>query len=251
MQEELTVFSQEQGFASYLALGKVLGGWVVAEQGNREEGISQMRQNLAALADDRSRVGAARIIWQCSPRCMGKPGNPKRGVGYWRRDWLRETIPGKVLRSRAVSTQRGTHVMQSSVRSPESDVKNSPKSSVQSPGSENPSPQPLVPNTQAAEREAEVSFLKAIAIAKQQHAKSLELRATMSLARLWQQHGKQTKHTRCYPISTVGSPRGSRPPTCKGPRQCYKGYDNDSYRFGPQAQYEEEEVFTERTISKE
>jgi predicted ATPase len=41
------------------------------------------------------------------------------------------------------------------------------------------------------EQEAEECFLKAIEIAKKQQAKSLELRATTSLARLWQQQGKQ------------------------------------------------------------
>jgi predicted ATPase len=41
-------------------------------------------------------------------------------------------------------------------------------------------------NTQAAE----ACFLKAIDIARQQQAKSLELRATTSLARLWHQRGK-------------------------------------------------------------
>ena len=40
-------------------------------------------------------------------------------------------------------------------------------------------------------QEAEGYFLKAIAIAQKQQAKSLELRATVSLARLWQQQGKQ------------------------------------------------------------
>jgi predicted ATPase len=38
--------------------------------------------------------------------------------------------------------------------------------------------------------EAEGCFLRAIAIAQKQHAKSLELRAVMSLARLWQSQGK-------------------------------------------------------------
>jgi predicted ATPase len=41
--------------------------------------------------------------------------------------------------------------------------------------------------------EAEGYFLKAIAIAQHQQAKSFELRATMSLARLWQQHGKNAE----------------------------------------------------------
>jgi predicted ATPase len=38
--------------------------------------------------------------------------------------------------------------------------------------------------------EAEDCFLKALEIARKQQAKSLELRAVMSLARLWQQQGK-------------------------------------------------------------
>jgi predicted ATPase len=39
--------------------------------------------------------------------------------------------------------------------------------------------------------EAETCFRQALAIARRQQAKSLELRAAMSLARLWQQQGKR------------------------------------------------------------
>ncbi len=42
-------------------------------------------------------------------------------------------------------------------------------------------------------QEAEGYFLKAIEIARKQQAKSWELRATMSLARLWQQQGKKAE----------------------------------------------------------
>jgi hypothetical protein len=45
--------------------------------------------------------------------------------------------------------------------------------------------------TQAVAREAEGYFLKAIEIARRQGAKSLELRAVLSLARLWQQQGRK------------------------------------------------------------
>ena len=45
--------------------------------------------------------------------------------------------------------------------------------------------------TATAEADAEACFLQAIAIAQKQQAKSLELRAVMSIARLWQQQGKQ------------------------------------------------------------
>jgi predicted ATPase len=43
------------------------------------------------------------------------------------------------------------------------------------------------------EDEAEACFLKAIEIARQQQAKSLELRAVTSLSRLRQQQGKKTE----------------------------------------------------------
>ncbi len=43
------------------------------------------------------------------------------------------------------------------------------------------------------EEEAEACFHKAIAIAQKQEAKSWELRAATSLARLWQQQGKNAE----------------------------------------------------------
>ena len=43
------------------------------------------------------------------------------------------------------------------------------------------------------EEEAEACFQKAIEIARRQQAKSLELRAVMSLSRLWQQQGKKSE----------------------------------------------------------
>src|SRR5439155_15808593 len=64
------------------------------------------------------------------------------------------------------------------------------QSGVRSPESETPNPQHPTPST-TPEAEAEVCFLKAIEIAQRQQAKSLELRAVMSLSRLWQQQGKQ------------------------------------------------------------
>ena len=43
------------------------------------------------------------------------------------------------------------------------------------------------------EREAEECFRKAIEIARQQEARSFELRAVTSLSRLWKQHGKDAE----------------------------------------------------------
>src|SRR5262249_3447767 len=45
----------------------------------------------------------------------------------------------------------------------------------------------------SVQKEAEACFHKAIEIAHRQQAKALELRATVSLARLWQQQGKKAE----------------------------------------------------------
>jgi len=63
-----------------------------------------------------------------------------------------------------------------------------------------PIPQPLPPHSQA-EVEAEAYLQQAIEIARRQQAKSWELRAAMSLSRLWQQQGKcQEAHDLLAPI---------------------------------------------------
>jgi len=51
-------------------------------------------------------------------------------------------------------------------------------------------PRPLNPDLQG---EAEAYLLKAIEIAQRQQAKSLELRAATSLARLWQSRGRHAE----------------------------------------------------------
>ena len=71
------------------------------------------------------------------------------------------------------------------------------------------------------EAEAEACFQKAIAVARGQEARSWELRATVSLARLWQRTGEARGGAgRRSPPSTAGSPRASTPPTCRRPGRC-------------------------------
>jgi predicted ATPase len=50
----------------------------------------------------------------------------------------------------------------------------------------------LLRQPEAPQAEAESWLQRALDVARHQEAKSLELRAAMSLARLWQQQGKQT-----------------------------------------------------------
>jgi predicted ATPase len=51
----------------------------------------------------------------------------------------------------------------------------------------------LLTQTAADEQEAEVCFQNALKVSRSQSAKSLELRAAMSLSRLWQRQGKRAE----------------------------------------------------------
>jgi predicted ATPase len=51
----------------------------------------------------------------------------------------------------------------------------------------------LLRQTGTPQAEAEIWLRRALDVARRQQAKSLELRAAMSLARLWQQQGKRTE----------------------------------------------------------
>jgi predicted ATPase len=49
----------------------------------------------------------------------------------------------------------------------------------------------LLTRSAEPQAEAEACFRQALDVARHQHAKSLELRATVSLSRLWQRQGKR------------------------------------------------------------
>jgi predicted ATPase len=59
----------------------------------------------------------------------------------------------------------------------------------------------LLQHSVASPEEAETCFQQALDVARRQEAKSLELRAAMSLARLWQQQGRRAEaHELLAPI---------------------------------------------------
>jgi class 3 adenylate cyclase/predicted ATPase len=166
----------EQGFAMELGWATVLQGWALAEQGHREEGMAQMHQGMAAW-----QASGAEIfhVWWLALLADGYRGEGKADEGM------------------AALTEAFTRIEQTEERFYEAELYRLKgeltlqKFQVQSFKFQVPSnPQPLTPNPQA-QAEAEACFLKAIDIARTQQAKSWELRATMSLTRLWQQQGKR------------------------------------------------------------
>jgi predicted ATPase len=173
--EAAITLAREHGIPVGLGQGTVLQGWALAEQGQSEEGISQIRQGLAThqaagigllhsyflalLAEAYGKAGQAED--ELATLAEALTGVDKSGERFYEAELYR--LKGELT------------LQQSGVRSPTSAVL---------------STQHLTPSTQA-EVEAEACFHKAIEITRLQSAKSLELRAVMSLSRLWQQQGKK------------------------------------------------------------
>ncbi|HEV8718504.1 MAG TPA: AAA family ATPase, partial [Candidatus Binatia bacterium] len=170
--EAAIALTSEQGFPYWLAWATILRGWALAEQGHAEEGIAQIRQGLAAYWATGAELRRPHFLTLLA-EAYEKKGQTKEGL-----DILAETLTlvnktGERYWEAELYRLKGELSLKSAVRSPQSTVTN---------------PRPLTPDPQG---EAEACFRQAIAIARRQSAKSLELRAVISLSRLWQQQGKK------------------------------------------------------------
>jgi predicted ATPase len=176
-QAEATIsLSTDRGFVFLLTIGTILRGWALAGQGQAREGITQTSQGLITLnamgAELYTRVNFLALLAEA----RGRTGQAEEGLST-----LSEAL--------TVMDKTGERFYEAELYRLKGELTLQQQSKVQSAKSKVPSPQPPPPNTQA-EAEAETCFLKAIEVARKQQAKSLELRAVMSLSRLWQQQGK-------------------------------------------------------------
>jgi predicted ATPase len=162
------------------ALGTLLQGQVLAEQGKEKEGLVLVLQGLDAYkatgADYRRPRLFSLLAW-----IYQRIGQPEEGLAQLATAFSVMTKTEERQWEAELHRLKGELTLQ----------KASQKAKVKAQKSKIPNTQPLTPNTQAeAEHEAEECFLKAIEVARHQQAKSWELRAATSLARLWQSQGK-------------------------------------------------------------
>jgi len=156
-----------QGFSLYAGYGTCWQGWVLAMQGEGERGIIQLQQGMAAVT-----AAGQTLTW---PLCLlllaeagGQVGQVEEGLRL-----LAEALTALVASGRGdllaeVYRLQGECLLRQD--------------------------RPDVP-------QAETCFQHAIRIAQSQQAKAWELRATTSLARLWQQQGKrQEAHALLAPV---------------------------------------------------
>ena len=77
--EAAITLSTEQGFPLWLAVGTILRGWALAEQGQEEEGIAQIRQGLAGLRATGAAVCHA-VLSGLAGRGVWESGTGRRGA---------------------------------------------------------------------------------------------------------------------------------------------------------------------------
>jgi adenylate cyclase len=153
--EEVLRISTEGGFLAFQVWDAFFLGFFQTEEGTTEEGISQMREALPILDS---------IGWNATfshrlamlAEALGKSGQPQEGLAVLAEALARVKTTGERYFEAEIHRLRGELLL----------LRGEP------------------------DAEVEALFEQAIEITRRQEARSLELRATMSLARLWRKQGK-------------------------------------------------------------
>jgi DNA-binding winged helix-turn-helix (wHTH) protein/tetratricopeptide (TPR) repeat protein len=155
----------EQAISPWVGRGMMLRGWALAEQGREVEGEAQMREGFT--------------VWQASRQELGQPfWLALLGEGYARIGQVEEGL--RVLaEATAMAHTRGLCVWEAELNRLQGELLSRRAF------------------WQWSTPSAETFFRQALEIARGQQAKSLELRAAMSLSRLWQHQGNTKAAREC------------------------------------------------------
>jgi predicted ATPase len=152
-----------EGFPYYVARATILRGWALADQGEVEAGITEIRRGLAAYD-----AMGARLWLPCClgllAEALGKAGEVDEALG----------VSAEALETAVRTGEREYEAELHRLRG-ELTLRKAPARRKSQAGS-----------THAAEE----CFQQAITVARRQGAKSFELRAGVSLARSWQRRGE-------------------------------------------------------------
>jgi predicted ATPase len=188
--EAALVLCAEQRFTLHLATGTCLRGWVLAEQEQGEEGIVQICQGLSAFRAIGAEAGRTRYLaWLA--KAYGKVRQPEKGFTVLAEALTAVDKTGERFYEAELYRLKGELTLQSKQVQDKSKISQSKSQRNRGQGADKSNPSQNKSEVRSPESEAEEYFLKALEIAQRQQAKSLELRATVSLARLWQRQGKK------------------------------------------------------------
>jgi predicted ATPase len=154
--EALCALAREQGFAFLLAVGTMHLGWALAAQGQSIAGMVQIREGLAAYRATGAEVDRTYFLAMVA-EAYGQGKLDEDGLAV-----LEEAL--------ALMNHHASVIWEAEIHRRKGEL--------------------LLARTTENQVEAEACFHEALAVSRRQQAKSLELRAATSLARLWQHQGK-------------------------------------------------------------
>jgi predicted ATPase len=166
--DALMALAQEPGLEFRVEQGRILRGWALAMQGAAAAGVAQIRQGLAAHERARGpQLGRPAMLALLAEAC-GQVGQPEIGLRV-----LAEALT-LVATTEARWWEAELHRLQGAL-------------------------QLQLPRPDSTQ--AEACFRQALDVAHGQQAKSLELRAALSLSQLWHEQGKSAEaHSLLAPL---------------------------------------------------
>jgi predicted ATPase len=174
--EATTAIATEHGLSLWLANGLIMGGWAQAELGAPADGIDMLRKGLTdwlATGAETHRTYFLGLLAEA----LGRAGQIEEGLQVIANALSMMRTTGTVFHGAELHRLQGEFLLRKD-------------------------------DSELSTREAEACFHRAIAVARSQQAKSLELRATMSLARLLQKRNRlgeaRSMLTECYNCFTEG-----------------------------------------------
>jgi predicted ATPase len=151
--------STEQAFVHWVGPGTFWRGWALAAQGQGEEGVAQMQQGMAARQATGNMLSRAEYLALLA-EADGRIGQAEAGLCL-----LAEAL--------AVMDQTGARHDEPELYRIKGEL--------------------LLRQAVPDELQAEACFQQALAVARRRQAKSWELRAAISLGRLWQRQGQRVE----------------------------------------------------------
>jgi predicted ATPase len=164
--EATITFTTEHRNTLYLAYGTFLRGWALFQQG-QQEGIEQMHQGLVAMRTAGGEVGRPSFLTLLA-EAYGIMAQAEKGLPL-------------LAEARTIMEQNGQRFADAECHRLEGELR--------------------LQQTEPDVSLAESCFQQALDVARQQQARSLELRSALSLARLWQRQDKcQAAHDLLAPV---------------------------------------------------
>jgi class 3 adenylate cyclase/predicted ATPase len=157
LSEAAMALCTEQRITVYLEMGRIIRGWAVAVQGQGEDGTAQMNQGVAAFRATGAALWCPNFFAMLA-EAYGKEGRTEEGLEAL------DVAFGIVDKTQERYYEAELHRLKGEL---------------------------FLQQSVSDALQAETCFQQALAIARDQSAKSWELRVAMSLSRLWHTQGKK------------------------------------------------------------